>query len=58
MKKPKIPQPREVEVPHSSHQPNARELKEDLRLEVTFEDAIKALVKPVKIHRVTPKRKK
>ena len=46
----------EVEVPHPSYQPNARELKEDLRLEGTFADAIRALVKPVKVRRVkTPK---
>ena len=47
---------RRVEVPHPSYQPNARELKEDLRLEGTFADAIKALVKSVKIRRVVPKR--
>ena len=45
-----------VEVPHPSYQPNARELKEDLRLDGTFADAIRALVKPVKVRHVkTPK---
>ncbi len=48
----------EVEVPHPSYQPNARELNEDLRLNGTFEDAIKALIRPVKIRRVMPKRTK
>ena len=48
----------EVEVPHPSYQPNARELNEDLRLKGTFEDAIKALIRPVKIRRVMPKRAK
>ena len=47
-----------VKVPHPSYQPNARELKDDLRLEGTFEDAIKALVSPAKIHRIMPKRKR
>ena len=59
MKKSKsTPQPREVEVPHPSYQPNARELKDDLRLEGTFKDAIKALVSPAKIRRVMPRRKR
>ena len=30
--------PREVEVPHPSYQPTAKELSEDLRLKGTFED--------------------
>ncbi len=50
--------PRTVEVPHPSYQPNARELKDDLRLEGTFKDAIKALVSPAKIRRVMPNRKR
>ena len=57
MKKTKTPEPREVEVPDSSYQPSRRELREDVRLEGTFEDAVKALVKPVKIRRVMPKKK-
>ena len=56
--KPKHPEPREVEVPDSSYQPNREELQQDLRREGTFEDAIKALVNPVKIRRVMPKRKR
>ena len=54
----KHPKRREVEVIHPSYQPNARELKDDLRLEGTFEDAIKALVSPAKIRRVMAKRKR
>ena len=49
---------REVEVPHPSYQPNARELKEDLRLKGTFQDAMKALIRPVKLLKVMPKREK
>jgi hypothetical protein len=58
MKKPKYPEPREVEVPHPSYQPTAKELRDDLRLKGTFKDAIKALVSPAKIHRVMPNRKR
>ena len=50
--------PRTVEVPHPSYQPNVRELKDDLRLEGTFKDAIKALVSPAKIRRVMPNRRR
>ena len=53
MKNPKKPRP--VEVPHPSYQPTTKELSEDLRLKGTFEDGIKALVRPVKIRRVMPK---
>ncbi len=55
---PKNPRFREVKVPHPSYQPNARELKEDLRLKGTFEDAVKALLLPVKVRKVMPKRAK
>ena len=47
-------QPKPVEVPHPSYQPTAKELREDLRLKGTFEDAIKALVRPVLVHQVMP----
>ena len=39
--------------PHS-YQPTAKELREDLRLKGTFEDAIKALVRPVRVRQVMP----
>lgn len=39
-----LPRPREVEIIHPSYQPSAADPREDLRLEGTFEDAIKALV--------------
>ena len=50
-------EPREVEVPDPSYQPNAEELRQDLRLQGTFEDAIKALVAPVRIRRVMPRKR-
>ena len=50
------PKPREVEVPDPAFQPSAEELRKDLRLKGTFEDAIKALVAPVRIRRVMPRK--
>ncbi len=49
---------REVEVPDPSHQPNVEELRQDLRRKGTFEDAIKALVAPMRIRRVMPERRR
>ena len=45
---------RTIEVPHPSYQPNVLELKADLRLKGTFKDAVKALVRPVRVRRVMP----
>ena len=36
------PKPAIVDVPHTDYQPSVKELREDLRLKGTFEDAIKA----------------
>ena len=52
------PKRRAVEIVHPSYQPSAAELREDLRLEGTFEDAIKALVQPAKVRYVLPKKRK
>jgi len=41
-----------VELPEQSYQPSVAELCEPIRLPGTFEDAIKALVSPVKVRRV------
>ena len=54
------PQPREVEVVHPSYQPSRAELEEDMRVNVTFEEAIQALAQPVRIRyikrpRMSPK---
>ena len=50
--------PREMEIIHPSYQPSAAELREDLRLEGTFQGAIKALVQPAKVRYVLPKKRK
>ncbi len=58
MKKGKAPpKPRDVEIIHPSYQPSAAELREDLRINATFEEAVKALVQPVKIRYVLPKKR-
>ena len=54
MSEPKKPELPIVEVPHTDYQPTARELREDLRLKGTFEDAVKALVRPVRVRQVMP----
>ena len=47
-----------VEVPHRDYQPTAKELREDLRLKGTFEEAIKALVRPVRVRQVMPAKRR
>lgn len=48
------PEPRTIEVRNRSYQPSRAELREDLRLEHTFEETIKALVQRVKGRKVMP----
>ena len=45
-----------LRVPHTSYQPSAKELRDDLRLKGRFEDAVKALVSPVRVRQVMPKK--
>ena len=48
----------EVEIVRHGYQPNRAELKEDLRVDATFDEAVQALAKPVKIkYTKTPKGK-
>ena len=47
-----------VEVHHRDYQPTAKELREDLRLKGTFEEAIKALVRPVRVRQVMPAKRR
>ena len=55
MTKPTTPPPT-AKVPHTSYQPTAKELREDLRLKGRFEDAVKALVRPVRVRQVMPQK--
>ena len=50
------PTPPEVVVAHQSYQPSKAELEADTRIKGTFKQAIQALVSPVLIRRVIPKR--
>ena len=55
--KPKQPKPREIELPHYSYQPSCAELREDHRVDATFEEVVAACLQPVKITYVKPKKK-
>ena len=41
---------------HPSYQPSKAELEEDLRVEESFDEAVQALVRPVKVRYVKYKR--
>ena len=47
-----------VEVVHPSYQPSKAELEEDMRVNATFDEAVKALVRPVRLRYIQrpPKR--
>ena len=52
------PKPPVVEVVHPSYQPSKAELEEDMRIDATFEEAVQALTRPVRIRYIPrpPKR--
>ena len=52
----KPPEPPVLEVMHPSYQPSKAELEEDLRVEESFDEAVQALVRPVKVRYVKYKR--
>ena len=56
-KKPKQPQTRTVDVVDPSYQPSRSELSEDLRVDATFRELSKAVVQPVKVRYVKPKKR-
>ena len=58
MSNPTPAKPREVELVHPSYQPSKAELAEDLRVDATFEEAVQALVRPVKVCYVKHPRRK
>ena len=56
MKPPKLPPP-EVKIVRPSYQPSKAELEEDMRVDATFDEAVKALTRPVRIRYIPrPKR--
>ena len=57
-KEPKQTQPRTVDVVDPSYQPSRAELREDLRINATFEELVKAVVQPVKVQYVKPQKKR
>lgn len=58
MTEPRQWKPPVVEVVHPSYQPSKAELEADMRVNATFEEAVQALVRPVRIRYVSrpPKR--
>ena len=56
-RKPALPKPREIELPHHAYQPSRAELRADSRLKGTFQDAIKARVRPVRVRKVMPRKR-
>ena len=56
-KKPKQPPTRTVDVVNPSYQPNREQLREDLRVDATFKQLSKAVVQPVKVRYVKPKKR-
>ena len=55
---PKQTQARTVDVVDPSYQPSRAELREDLRINATFEELAKAVVQPVKVQYVKPQKKR
>lgn len=45
--------PRDVEVVHPSYQPSRAELEEDMRVNATFEESVRALTRPVRIRHIS-----
>ena len=53
------PEPRPVEIVRETYQPSKAELDADMRVDATFDEAVKALAEPVTIRRVVrPDRRK
>ncbi len=57
-KKPEQPPTRTVDVVDPSYQPNREQLREDLRVDATFEELSKVVVQPVKVRYVKPTKPK
>lgn len=46
-----------VKIADSCYQPIREQLREDRRVDANFEEAIRALVQPVRVRKVMPKRR-
>ena len=51
------PTPRRVEIVRGTYRPSKAELEEDLRVAVTFDEAVDALARPVKTRRTASPKK-
>ena len=58
MKKATKPEPREIELPHHTYQPTRDELREDPRVDATFDEIVESCLKPVKVRYVLPQKRK
>ena len=47
------PEPHAVRVVQSSYQPNRAELEADLRVDASFDEAVDALARPVRVREVS-----
>jgi hypothetical protein len=52
------PEPRIIELPHHSYQPSVAELNEDMRVDASFEELVKAVLQPVRVRYVMPRKRK
>ncbi|MDE0101412.1 MAG: hypothetical protein OXN89_03450 [Bryobacterales bacterium] len=52
------PEPHIIELPHHSYQPSVAELNEDMRVDASFEELVKAVLRPAKIRYVIPRKRK
>ena len=52
------PKPREIRLPHHTYQPSRAELREDHKVDATFEEVVEAVLRPVKIRYVKPEKLK
>ena len=52
------PEPRIIELSHHSCQPSVAELNEDVRVDASFEELVKAVLQPAKIRYLMPRKRK
>lgn len=52
------PEPRIIKLPHHSYQPSVAELNEDMRVDASFDELVRAVLRPAKIRYVMPRKRK